>query len=191
MEPSLMNAGQVVANTDWECSVMVNHMNHLSPMQMKFCYFFFPLSQALRAKTFLPDLVPPNRYLPPPSFFDSTHPPGLTDECDALFSFFAPAFTGQRYHHSLLYVNIIVTCIYYAVPPSLTVPPQFLWLAPRGSARELSFRLLLGDVAWTSLRYGIKSNSLSMSATDSTSLSLSSWTVLSLSVKLWCMQRRS
>ena len=24
-----MDAGQVVANTDWECSVMVNHTNHL------------------------------------------------------------------------------------------------------------------------------------------------------------------
>ena len=29
MEPSLMDAGQVVANTDWECSVMVNYINHL------------------------------------------------------------------------------------------------------------------------------------------------------------------
>ena len=38
MEPSLMDAGQVVANTDWECSVMVNHTNHL-PYSRKIWWF--------------------------------------------------------------------------------------------------------------------------------------------------------
>ena len=32
MEPSLMEAGQVLANTDWECSVMVSQTNQLSQL---------------------------------------------------------------------------------------------------------------------------------------------------------------
>lgn len=86
-----MDAGQVVANADWECSVMVGQRS-VTPCP---CLASL-LPQALRAKTFKADLVPPSRYLSPPSFFDSTHPPGLEEECNTLFSFFAPAFTGQR-----------------------------------------------------------------------------------------------
>ena len=33
MEPSLMEAGQVVANTDWECSVMVKQTSSVTNSQ--------------------------------------------------------------------------------------------------------------------------------------------------------------
>ena len=131
--------------------ILTNFVMHirksLYSMQTKFnIYSLFSLSlslsQALRAKTFLPDLVPPNKYFPPPGFFDSTHPPGLDAECNTLFSFFAPAFTGQRCYSWLCacthtctcmcrHVHVHVIIIMYThiqnviVLPNLTVPPRF------------------------------------------------------------------
>ena len=127
MEPSLNNAGLVVANTDWECSVMVGQRSGITNAVI---YLFL---QTLRAKTFVADLVPPSRHLPPPTFFESTHPPGLEVDCDALFSFFAPAFTGQRWVGSNTYNKHL--CSHY----SSTKPhrsPSILVSGPPGVGKR-------------------------------------------------------